>query len=170
MTRDEFRIELQAFLAGPHPYPHLYVWHGEPGSLNALLPAGQVQRFNLFELARDLPQHPFALAEAQELLHRAVANWLHGWQFAGAAGQPILVVDGCELLARYKVGLDTFLAVLTDRTIAILLCSAADAAFTPRPKVPGYARCEPGATLAYLTRLVPAARNRIDGGAHESAA
>jgi len=67
------------------------------------------------------------------------------------------VVTGCSLLARYRVGLQPFYEVLTDHTMVVLVCPAAtvgSAAYDPAGRLPDYVRCEPGATLAYLSRLV----------------
>jgi hypothetical protein len=152
MKLEQFRTTLDAFLQGPQPYRNLYVWYGEDDGLMALLPAGRTQSLNLFQLAAELNRHPFAQDEANELLRDALRARLRGWYSADT--HPILIVTGCELLARYRVGLQPFYSVLTDRSMVILICSALDAAYDPAGRLPGYVQCEPGTTLAYLSRLV----------------
>ena len=154
MKRDQFEATLEAFLQGPQPYRHLYVWYGEADDLMLLLPSGRAQPLDIFQLAAELSHHPFAQDEANELLRDALRARLRDWYTGGADSHPVLVVTGCELLARYRVGLQPFYEVLTDRSMIILVCSAADASYDPSGRLPGYIHCEPGATLAYLSRLV----------------
>lgn len=154
MNRTRFQAVIAAFLQGPQPVRQLYLWHGEASDLLALLPPGRTQPLDIFELAAGLSRHPFAQDEAHELLLDALRARLRDWYRSGADAQPILVVTGCSLLARYRVGLQSFYEVLTDRAMIVLVCPAADAAYDPAGRLPGYIRCEPGATLAYLSRLV----------------
>jgi hypothetical protein len=154
VKRDQFAKTLRAFLSGPQPYRHLYLWYGETDDLISLLPAGCAQRLDFFQVTAELDHYPFAQDEAGELLRDALRVQLRDWYAGGAEYHPILVVIGCELLARYRVGLHPFYEVLTDRSMVILVCAAADAAYDPQGRLPGYVHCEPGATLAYLSRLV----------------
>jgi len=154
MKRDQFVTALETFFKGPRPYRHLYVWHGEADDLMSLLPAGRARALNLFQVATELNRHPLARDEANELLHDALRLQLRDWYAGGAKAHPVLVATGCELLARYQVGLQPFYEVLTDYSMIILVCSAEDAAYDPKGRLPGYVRCEPGATLTYLSRLV----------------
>ena len=154
MKRDQFAATVEAFLRGPQPYRHLYVWHGEPDDLVSLLPLGQMQPLDIFGLAAELSHHPFAQDEASELLRDALRAELRVWYARGTDAHPLLVITGCELLARYQIGLQLFYEVLTERSMIVLVCSAADASYDPAGRLPGYVRCEPGTTLAYLSRLV----------------
>lgn len=154
MTRDEFVGVLEAFFRGPQPYRNLYVWHGEADELASLIPPGRMQPLDIFSMAAELSEHPFAQDEASELLRDALRARLREWYTGGADSRPILVVSGCELLARYRVGLQPFYQVLTDNSMIVLVCSAADAAYDPAGRLPGYVHCESGATLAYLGRLI----------------
>jgi len=154
MKLDQFKITLDAFLSSPQPYRNLYVWYGEADGLAALLPAGQTQSLDLFQLAAGLSHHPFAQDEANELLRDVLRARLRAWYSDSAGLHPIMIVSGCELLARYRVGLHPFYDVLTDHSMVILICSAVDAAYNPAGRLPGYVQCEPGTTLAYLSRLV----------------
>jgi len=154
MKRDQFVAVLEAFFRGPQPYRHLYVWHGEADNLMSLLPPGRMQPLDVFELTAGSSHYPFADEEANELLRDALRARLQDWYAGGADSHPVLVVTGCELLARYRVGLQPFYEVLTDRSMIILVCSAADASYDPAGRLPDYVHCEPGATPAYLGRLV----------------
>jgi hypothetical protein len=153
MRSDQFKATLEAFLQSPQPYRHLYVWHGEVDDLMSLLPSGHVESLDTFRLAAELSHHPFAQDEANELLRDALRARLRDWYAGGSDARPVLVVTGTELLGRYRVGLQPFYEVLTDHSMVILVCSAEDATYDPAGRLPGYVRCEPGATLAYLSRL-----------------
>ena len=113
-----------------------------------------MQPLDIFGLAAELSHHPFAQDEANELLRDALRAKLRDWYAGGADACPVLVITGTELLARYRIGLQPFYEVLTDRLMIILVCSAADASYDPAGRLPSYAHCESGATLAYLSRLV----------------
>jgi len=154
MKREQFEAILSTFLSGPQPYRHLYVWYGEVSDLTSLLPVGCVGRLDIFQVAAELGRYPFAKDEANQLLGDALRVRLRDWYAGGAEGHPVLVVTGCELLARYQIGLHLFYEVLTDRSMITLVCSAEDASYDPAGRLPGYVRCEPGATLTYLSRLV----------------
>ena len=154
MTRNEFEAVVKAFFQGPQPYRHLYLWHGEAKDLMRLLPSGRVRLLDLFRLAAELSHHPFAQDEAGELLRDAIQAELMNWHGRGVESHPVLVVTGCELLARYWVGLQPFYQVLTDRSMVVLVCSAANVSYEPAGRLPDYVHCEPGATLSYLSRLV----------------
>ncbi len=154
MKLDQFKTTLDAFLQGPQPYRNLYVWYGEADGLTALLPAGRTQSLDLFQLAAGLSRHPFAQDEANELLRDVLRARLRAWYNDSAGAHPVMIVSGCELLARYRVGLQPFYDALTDHSMVILICSAVDAAYNPAGRLPGYVQCEPGTTLAYLSRLV----------------
>lgn len=157
MRLDRFRTILETFLRAPQPYRNLYVWHGEvegTDGLRSLLPSDQMQSLDLFQMTGGLSHHPFARDEVSELLRDALRARLRDWYTDDVSTQSVLVVTGCELLARYGVGLQPFYEALTDRGMIILVCSAADAAYDPAGRLPVYVRCEPGATLAYLSRLV----------------
>lgn len=154
MKRDQFVTALEIFFKSPQPYRHLYVWHGQVDDLKSLLPTGRAQVLHLFQVAAELDRHPLAQDEANELLRDALRFWLRDWYTDRVKTHPVLVVTGGELLARYQVGLQAFYEVLTDRSMIILACSAEDAAYDPKGRLPGYVRCEPSATLTYLSRLV----------------
>ena len=53
-----------------------------------------------------------------------------------ASAHPILMVTGCELLARYRIGLQPFYEVLTGHSMVILVCSAEDATYDPAGRLP----------------------------------
>lgn len=154
MRGGQFAAVLKGFFVSPQPYRHLYVWHGEVNDLMDLLPRNRVQSLDIFKLAGELDRHPFAQNEANELLRDALRARLQEWLSTAADAHPVVVVNGCELLARYRVDLQPFYEVLTDRLMVILVCSAADASYDPAGQLPGYVHCEPGRTLAYLSRLV----------------
>lgn len=154
MRADQLAAVLEDFFVSPQPYRHLYVWHGEVDDLMSLLPPNCVQPLDIFQLARELDCHPFAQNEANEVLRDELRARLQAWFRGGADARPVVVVTGCELLARYRVGLQPFYEVLTERSMVILVCSAADASYDPAGQLPGYVHCEPGRTLAYLSRLV----------------
>jgi hypothetical protein len=154
MRRDQFAATLESFFVSPQPYRHLYVWHGEVDDLMSLLPPNCVQPLDIFQLAGQLGRHPFPQDEANEVLRDQMRARLREWLPARADTHPVVVVSGCELLARYRVDLQPFYEVLTERSMVILACSAADASYDPAGRLPGYVRCEPSRTLAYLSRLV----------------
>lgn len=154
MKQDQFTSKLDTFFQGPEPYRHFYLWHGEVDDVSFLLPSGYVQRLDMFRLASELSHYPLAQQEASELLRDVLRTQLRVWYERDGDQHPVLIVTGCELLARYRVGLQPFYEVLTDRTMVILVCSAADAAYDPAGRLPSYVRCEPGATLAYLSPLL----------------
>jgi hypothetical protein len=154
MIRDQFAAMVEAFFQGAQPYRHLYLWHGEVDELSSLLPSGRFQSLDCFCLAAGLSRYPFARDEANELLRDALRSRLRDWYAEDASAHPILMVTGCELLARYRIGLQPFYEVLTGHSMVILVCSAEDATYDPAGRLPAYVRCEPNATLAYLSRLV----------------
>jgi len=154
MKRDQFVTALDAFFQGPRPYRHLYVWRGEANDLMLLLPSDRVQRLDMFRLAADLSHHPLAQVEANQLLRDALHERLRHWYTSDAESRPVLVLTGCELLARYEVSLQPFYQVLTYESMVILVCSAADSSYDPAERLPAYVHCEPGTTLSYLSRLV----------------
>lgn len=153
MKRDQFAATLESFFQSPQPYRHLYIWHGKADDLMPLLPPGRAQSLDIFQLAAELNCHPFTQDAANELLRDALRARLRDWYAGGADAHPVLVVTGCKLLARYRVGLQPFYEVLTGRSMVILVCSAADASYDPTGRLPGYVHYESGATLAYLSQL-----------------
>ena len=154
MKRKQFVATLDALLLDPQPYRHLYLWHGEAEDLMSLLPAGRAKPMDIFQVAAELSHHPFSQDEANELLRDALRVRLRDWYVSGAEACPVLMVTGCELLARYQVGLRPFYDALANRSMVILVCSAEDASLDPKGRLPGYVRCEPSATLTYLSQLV----------------
>jgi hypothetical protein len=117
---------------------HLYLWYGDPDRLEEIIPAPLLQRLDLYELVRRLPRTPYAADEARRLLREQIKQELHAR--ATSSDRQVLVVSGCNLLARYNVPLQPFYSFTSDHRVVILVVPRADAEFPPPPRLPDFVR------------------------------
>lgn len=156
MHTDQFTDLLASFAqrsVPPLTGRHVYVWHGEPAALRAMVPGGLASELDLHSLAAGLSRTPYALDEARRVLQAAVQTWLR--DHAPAAGQrQVIVVTGCGLLERYRLPLDAFYQASGDTRMMVLVVTPAETAFDPRRPLPPYVIVQPAAALAFLRAAV----------------
>jgi hypothetical protein len=131
---------------------HLYLWYGDPDRLEEIIPAPLLQRLDLYELVRRLPRTPYAADEARRLLRDRIEQELRAR--ANSSERQVLVVSGCNLLARYNVPLQPFYSFASDHRIVILVVPRAEAEFPPPPQLPDFVRLAPTAPFDALSQAV----------------
>lgn len=131
---------------------HLYLWYGNPERLEEMIPPSLLQRLDLYALAAQLPRTPYAADEARRLLRDQIERELRAR--AVPDSRQVLVVSGCNLLARYGVPLQPFYAFVNDSRIVILVVPRAEAEFTLPLRLPDFVRLVPTETFAALSQVV----------------
>ena len=151
MKREEFARLLKQFTQRPMPAPnrrHIYVWHGDPSSLQALLPAGHSRVLNLHHVVTELSRTPRARDEASRLLRRAIESYLYEEPLSG--DQQVLIVTGCDLLNRYQVSLTPFFEFVSESQMVVFVVPSSETNFTPVTPLPRYVMMKSDGHLEYL--------------------
>ena len=156
MTPDDLRQIVDRLAHGPVVATagarHLYLWYGDPERLDEMIPAPLLQRLDLYELVGRLTRTPYAVDEARRLLRDRIEQELRAR--ATSSDPQVLVVSGCNLLARYSVPLQPFYSFTSDHRVVILVVSRAEAEFTPPPRLPDFVRLVPTVPFDALSRAV----------------
>jgi len=155
MKRNEFAELVETVRIRPVTPPggqrHVYLWHGDLATLNALLVRASVVSLDLHELTRSLERKPTDLNAARRVLEGAVAEWLHSHGTHEDEHQ-IIVVSGCDLLMRYQVSLGSFMQFATDSRLVVLVVPPYR---EPSSPLPTYVDFRATGILDYLRRFVP---------------
>jgi hypothetical protein len=156
MSPEDLRALLERLAHGPtvaiHGGRHLYLWHGEPGSVEEMVPPALRRRLDLYDLAGRLPRTPYADDEAQRLLGAGIERELQA--LMAHPSQQVLLVGGCSLLARYRVPLQPFYAFVSDRRAVILVVARQETEFIPTAALPEFVHLDPAATFVALSGAV----------------
>lgn len=153
MTKTDFLALLENFSRRPMPATtksarHIYVWQDDVGTLRARVPAGVFHLLDLHVLCKTLDTTPSSLNLARQALERALADWF-AREFSETGAQRILVVTGCDLLARYGVSLGAFLQRANESSMIVFVVPAQDTHYQPRV-LPAFIHLQPNATFLYF--------------------
>jgi len=150
VTPAEFQGLVNRFAVGPAMpvagQRHVYLWHGDPDSLRAMLPPAATCCLDLHALVRALPRKPEDEQAARQLLAQTLEQAL---QTAGSAasGQQFVLVTGCDLLMRYRVSMGAMFRAASDSRMLILV---APAYREPAQPLPAYVDFRADATFGFL--------------------
>ena len=131
---------------------HIYLWEGELGSLQALVPLSVRETLDLHELAAAVPRAPRAEDEARRLLRGAILSRLD--DECTTEQQRIVLVTGCDLLSRYRVPVAPFLEVVSERFMVVFAVAPRETNFAPVGPLPSYVHMTPAAPRDYMRAQV----------------
>lgn len=156
MTPDDLRQIFDRLAGGPvvatTGVRHLYLWYGDPKRLEEMIPPALLQRLDLYALTSRLPRTPYAVDEARWLLRDGIEQELR--TRATSDARQVLVVSGCNLLARYGVPLQPFYAFVSESRAVVLVVPRSETEFTPSLRLPDFVRLAPAETFVALSRAV----------------
>ena len=157
MTADDLRQTFERLAQAPTAATgtgrHLYLWHGDLVALETLVPPALLQQLDVYTVAGQLPRTPYAADEARRVLRRQIERALHE-QTDLVAPRQVLVVNGCKLLARYRVPLQPFYSFVSDSRAVVLVASREETEFAPPVSLPEFVRLTPATTFTALSRAV----------------
>lgn len=153
MTKTDFLGLLENFSQRPIPATtrsarHIYVWQSDVDTLRARVPASAFQLLDLHGLCKALNTTPSNPNLARQTLERALTDWF-ARAFAPTGGQRVLVVTGCDLLARYGVSLGAFLQRANETRMIVFVVPAQNTSYQPR-SLPSFIHLQPNATFVYF--------------------
>lgn len=156
MTPDDLRRIFEHLTRGPVVATaggrHLYLWYGDPKRLEEMIPPALLQRLDLYALTSSLPRAPYAADEARRLLRDLIEQELRARAMPDAC--QVLVVSGCNLLARYGVPLQPFYAFVSDSRVVVLAVAREESEFLLPQRLPDFVRLAPTETFVALSRAV----------------
>ena len=154
MTQDEFARLLARFAEKPVTSTvgrHVYLWHGAEDRLRAIIPGGVLDSLDLHSLAATATRAPAEQPEASRIIQRLIETWLGG--NLGQQRQHIILITGCDLLARYRVPLTPLFQWASDTVMFVLVVENLQSRALAR-RMPDYVSFQPQAALAYLKEIV----------------
>jgi len=152
VTRAEFADLLTRFNERPLPATaarHVYIWQTSIEDLSSMVPAQLISTLNLHDLCRKLVNTPNTADAARQVILDALDAWL-SHEFPHDDRQRLLVVLGCDLMARYRVPIGHFMRLSNESRMVVFLIPGGDSRFKPSKPLPSYIYVQPEATLAYF--------------------
>ncbi len=156
MTSQDLLQLLENFSRRPIPAAtqsarHLYVWQSDVETLRQAVPRTQFYLLDIHALCQTLDATPSSPNLARQKLEREIAAWL-AREFPQDAKQCVLVVTGCDLLARYGVSLGMFSQRANESKLIVFVSPLQDTNYQPR-SIPSFIHIQPNATLLYFKSL-----------------
>ena len=157
MTKAELLDLVSRFADRPVPAlatgRHVYLWHGQLNYLKAALPTDlSISPIDLHQLTVALARTPRADNEAQRLLRQVIQQEINTYLTSNS--QQIFVVTGCDLLSRYRVSLNPFFEIASEKRMIIFVVSSSETRFQPPPSLPTYIELNPAVPFEYLQTFI----------------
>ncbi len=114
-----------------------------------MVPAKLISSLNLHDLCRTLDRTPNTTDAARQVIVDVLDAWLNR-EFPRDDRQRLLVVSGCNLLARYRVPLSHFMRLSSESRMVVFLIHGEHSRYKPSKPLPSYVYIQPEATLAYF--------------------
>ena len=152
MKRSEFLDLVTRFSERPIPATinrHIYLWLGEMDDLLVKSPGGFFKKLDLHVLCQNISKTPYGDKAAGRELTNTVDVWLSN-NFAPAHNQRALLVNGLDLIYRYRLPISTFMRLANENCMIVLLLSALDVNFRIGKPLPDYIQFAPDAILKYV--------------------
>ena len=154
MSPDEFARLLKRFALNPAISTtgrHVYLWHGEENSLRGMFTSAAADSLDLHTLVASAARTPFDQSESSRIIQRLMEAWVE--IYLAQARQHIVLVTGCDLLARYRVPLTTLFQWASDTVMFILVVQNTQTR-SLAGQMPEYVSFQPQATFTYLKEIV----------------
>ncbi len=133
---------------------HIYLWIGEMNDLISQCPKGFFKILDLHSLCLELEKVPYGDEAARRELSNIIENWITN-QFLPSRKQRGLLINGLDLLYRYRIPMSLFTRLATESCMIVLSISAMDVSFNPSKPLPEYIKLSPSDILRYLTTEIP---------------
>jgi len=154
MMQEQFSRLLKRFAINPVTSTtgrHVYLWRGNDSHLRDIVPADVKEVLDLHTLAASAPRTPYEQAYASRVIQKLIEVWLE--KNLVEIQQRVVIISGCDILARYHVPLTAFFQWVSDTTMFIFV--AEDwTSLSLAGRIPEYVSFNPQGVFTYLHEIV----------------
>jgi hypothetical protein len=122
MMQEQFSRLLKRFAGSPVTSTtgrHVYLWHGNDSHLSDIVPAEVKEVLDLHTLVASASRTPYEQADAARVIQKLIEAWLE--KNLAETRQRIVIISGCDILARYRVPLTAYFQWVSDTTMFIFV-------------------------------------------------